>query len=662
MRIKKSLITFILLLSLIPMFFLWLFQTISISDMKMKNATKFISTSVSQKSSVITSVMKKVENNANELAKETVTIKFASANSQYPNETSDNPTINNYYDLFRRTAEITIKSNDNIKNIILLNNKGSLAFSATQFENGIAKRLGNDIKVKDGFSEFFMTEQAVNNFAAFAYVTELYDESKVYIGKLIFICDTSEIQTLLRTNNAYESTNISLIDFSGNMVEFPFTELINYRINIKYNYIRSKITLALDNNKSSVIKSFKAEGQRKIACIKPLPSINCAIVSVTNKNSIVSSNNINFNLFLLVIVFAVIIISTAIIFACRFSKPVLNIMHTLSKKQHGNNFVRFNIDVENEFGTIGKSFNDLLNDISESEERYRLINEMNNNIVFEYNFRKDYVSFSKNYNKMFGYRPKTDMYEDSFFTHAQLHPEDAQRYQDAIEHAFEKKSTAQGEFRFKTIYGSYVWFLIKAQMLYDNDERPYKIIGVMVDIDNAKLSEKALIQRAEYDSLTGLFNRETFEKRLANEFVISRVRKQVSSVIFIDIDDFKSYNDTYSHACGDEVLKFISDTIKELVRNCGFAGRYGGDEFIVCINSHDSKDETKKFAQSVIDVLKAGFDSQVINQHLNVNCSIGISFFSETGNNLETIIDEADEAMYKVKKHGKSNYSVFSAF
>lgn len=662
MRIKKSLITFILLLSLIPMFFLWLFQTISISDMKMKNAAKFISTSVSQKSSVITSVMKKVENNANELAKETATIKFATANSQYSNEKSNNTTINNYFDLFKLNAEITIGSNDNIKNIILLNNKGSLAFSATQFENGIAKRLGNDIKVKGGFSEFFMTEQAVNNFPAFAYVTELYDEAKVYIGKLIFICDTSEIQTLLRTNNAYESTNISLVDFSGNMVEFPFTELINYKANIKYNYIRSKITLALDNNKSSFIKSFKAEGQRKLAYIKPLPSINCSIVSVTNKSSIVASNNINSNLFLLLIVFTVIITTTAIIFACRFSKPVLTIMHTLSKKQHGNNFVRFNIDAENEFGTIGNSFNDLLNDISESEERYRLINEMNNNIVFEYNFRKDYVSFSKNYNKMFGYRPKTDRYEDSFFTHAQLHPEDSQRYQDCLEHAFEKKSTAQGEFRFKTIYGSYVWFLIKAQMLYDNEERPYKIIGVMVDIDNAKLSEKALIQRAEYDCLTGLFNRETFEKRLANEFVLSKVRKQVSSVIFIDIDDFKSYNDTYSHACGDEVLKFISDTIKDLVRNYGFAGRYGGDEFIVCINSHDSKDETKKFAQSIIDVLKVGFDSQVIKQHLIVNCSIGISFFSETGNNLETIIDEADEAMYKVKKHGKSNYSIFSAF
>ena len=662
MRIKKSLITFILMLSLIPMFFLWLFQTISISDMKTKNATKFISTSVSQKSNVITSVMKKVQNNADELAKETVTIKFASSNSNYSKGKSDDSALTNNLDLFKLTSETAIDSNDNIKNIILLNNKGSLVFSSTQFENGIAKRLGNDIKVKDGFSEFFMTEQAVNNFPAFAYVTELYNEAKVYIGKLIFICDTSEIQTLLRTNNAYESTNISLIDFSGNMVEFPFTEIFNYQTNIKCNYIRPKITQALDNNKSSVIKSFKADGQRKIACIKPMSSINCAIVSVSNKTSIEASNNINSNLFLLLIVFTVIIITTAIIFASRFSKPVFTIMQTLSKKQHGNNFVRFNIDAENEFGTIAKSFNDLLNDISESEERYRLINEMNNNIVFEYNFRKDFVTFSKNYNKMFGYRPKTDRYEDSFFKHAQLHSEDVQRYHDALDYAFSKKSTAQGEFRFKTIYGSYVWFLLKAQMLYDNEDRQYKIIGVMVDIDNAKLSEKALIQRAEYDCLTGLFNRETFKKRLANEFVLSKVRKQVSSVIFIDIDDFKRYNDTYSHACGDEVLKYISDTLKAQVRNCGFAGRYGGDEFIACINSHDSKDETKLFVQRIIDVLKGGFDSQVINQHLNVNCSIGISFFSETGNNLETIIDEADEAMYKVKKHGKSNYSVFSAF
>ena len=659
MRIKKTLITFILLLSLIPMFFLWLYQSVSITDMNEKNATKFISNSTAQKSTAVSTVMKKLQNNTYQLAKEETTIIAASANSM--NGMNSNQ-IKQGSEAFERTAQSMLKNNSNIKNIILIDKENNIVFSATQFEDNIVKKLENSIKVQKGISEFFMTTQAVNNFPAFACISEVSDESNVLVGKLIFVCDTSDFQNTLRTNNVYNSTNVSIVDFSGNVMEFPFTDIVNYNTSYRFNIIRPKIANAIQKEEASIVSNYKVDSIRKVACIKPIVPFNYAIVSVTNKSSIQPSENIKLKLFLLVIVFTVIIIALTLVFSCSFSKPVINIMHTLSKKQHGNNFVRFNVDANNEFGTISRSFNELLNDISESEERYRLINEMNNNIVFEYNFRKDYVSFSKNYNKMFSYRPKTDSYSDSFFTHAQLHPEDAQRYKDAIQHSFETKSTAQGEFRFKTIYGSYVWFLLKAQLLYDNNERPYKIIGVMVDIDNAKLSEKSLLQRAEYDSLTGLFNRETFEKRLANEFVLSKVRKQVSAVIFIDIDDFKRYNDTYSHACGDEVLKFISDAIKTEVNDCGFAGRYGGDEFIVCVNSHDSKEQTKQFAQNIIEVLKGGFESQVINQHLNVNCSIGISFFSETGNNLETIIDEADEAMYKVKKHGKSNYSVFTAY
>ena len=198
---------------------------------------------------------------------------------------------------------------------------------------------------------------------------------------------------------------------------------------------------------------------------------------------------------------------------------------------------------------------------------------------------------------------------------------------------------------------------MRTSTLKDKDGKPLKVVGVMVDINRAKESEEKLTERASYDALTELYNRETIEQKINTEISLSEMRKSEMAVLFVDVDDFKHYNDNYSHATGDEVLKFVGKTLREAVgEESGFAGRFGGDEFILLVRNAEENNPAA-IAQKIIDTLAAGFEAE-IGERLSVSVSIGIAAIKDDYNTrVEYLIGKADDAMYSVKKSGKSNYA-----
>ena len=148
-----------------------------------------------------------------------------------------------------------------------------------------------------------------------------------------------------------------------------------------------------------------------------------------------------------------------------------------------------------------------------------------------------------------------------------------ERYNRDLDALEKGKDFERNEYRIKNIYGDFIWVLMRTSTLKSKDGKPLKVVGVMVDIDRAKKSEEQLTERASFDALTELYNRETIEQKINAEISLSEMRKSEMAVLFIDVDDFKHYNDNYSHAVGDAVLKFVGKTIREAVANdVGFAG------------------------------------------------------------------------------------------
>lgn len=361
------------------------------------------------------------------------------------------------------------------------------------------------------------------------------------------------------------------------------------------------------------------------------------------------------------ITWAAVLISVAgIVAAIMVSKittrPLNKIEETLVKIHRGDHEARIRNMANNEYGQLSRAFNNVVDEIVVSEDRYKTISDMSDNIIFEWNFKTNDVTFSNNFNKKFSYRPPSDHFGDSFLMKAKVHPDDASRYRSDLDQLEKGKSFENNEYRIKNIYGDFIWILMRTATLTDQDGKPLKVVGVMVDIDRAKKSEAKLTEQASYDALTELYNRETIESQIDNEITLAEARKSEMAVLFIDVDDFKHYNDNYSHATGDQVLKFLAKTIKETVDGIGFAGRYGGDEFVAMIRNAETNSPAE-IAQKIIDKLAAGFDAD-IGERLSVSVSIGIAVIKDNYNTrTEYLIGKADDAMYSVKKSGKSNYA-----
>ncbi len=382
-----------------------------------------------------------------------------------------------------------------------------------------------------------------------------------------------------------------------------------------------------------------------------------AVIAETDKAYTASSSAMG-GIIGIIIAVSVIMIILCIIFVFTLTKPLKVIEETLVKVRRGDHESRINIIANNEYGEISRAFNDLIDDIVVSEGRYRTIIEMSDNITFEWNFKTNEVFFSNNFNKKFSYRAPSDHFGDSFLLKVKLHPDDSDRYHKDLERLSKGEVFEGNEYRWKNIYGDYIWVLLRTSTIRDRDGNIAKIVGVIVDIDRAKKSEKMLTERASFDSLTGLYNRETIERTIDNEIDLISVRKSEFAILFIDVDDFKIFNDKYSHATGDQVLKFVAKTITDITQGYGTAGRYGGDEFVCCIRNVDVNEPTK-VAQEILNALKEGFISDN-GDKLSVNSSIGISVIQDSSMRVDEIIGMADDAMYKIKKSGKSNYGILN--
>ena len=368
-------------------------------------------------------------------------------------------------------------------------------------------------------------------------------------------------------------------------------------------------------------------------------------------SSVASSNVVGLVVALSIIFIAVYIFAVVVI-----TKPLSKIEETLVKINRGDHDSRIDVVNKNEYGEIAAAFNMLIDNLVVSERRYRTIVELSDDIVFDWNMKTNNVVFSNNFNKKFSYRPPSDHFSDSFFIKGRVHPEDNERYRKDLTMLEKGEEFKDKTYRWKNIYGDYIWMSMKTSTIRDNDGNIVKIIGVLSDVDRAKRGEMQLIQRASYDALTGVYNRETIENVINEEICKVAGGNDGFAILFVDIDDFKIYNDKYSHATGDQVLKFVTDSIGEITEDFGFTGRYGGDEFIVCIRN-SSTNIPENVARDILAKLKAGFICDM-DDHLSVSVSIGIYNVNSSDKTVEEIISIADEAMYRIKKNGKASFGM----
>jgi diguanylate cyclase (GGDEF)-like protein/PAS domain S-box-containing protein len=178
------------------------------------------------------------------------------------------------------------------------------------------------------------------------------------------------------------------------------------------------------------------------------------------------------------------------------------------------------------------------------------------------------------------------------------------------------------------------------------------------DITENKLAEERVQFLAYYDALTGLPNRTLLQDRLTKALAGARRRNEKVAILFLDLDSFKIINDSLGHSVGDLLLRDVAERLKKWAREQDTVARVGGDEFLIVLTGLKDVSDAAVAAQRIVDVMTGGF---VVQGHtLSVSCSLGVSIFPEHGIDCETLVKNADAAMYSAKDNGRGNFRFFA--
>ncbi len=198
-----------------------------------------------------------------------------------------------------------------------------------------------------------------------------------------------------------------------------------------------------------------------------------------------------------------------------------------------------------------------------------------------------------------------------------------------------------------------------ADLLRDADGKIIGGVESFEDITERKQAEEMLNSMAYYDPLTGLSNRILFNDRLELALTQGRRTSEMLAVLYIDLDNFKAINDTLGHAIGDQLLQLVGKRLKGCLRDGDTIARLGGDEFVLLLPQIRCAEDATVVAKKLLESFSVPFDLE--SHELFITTSIGISLYPYDGDDAETMLKNADTALYRAKEHGKNNYQLYTS-
>jgi diguanylate cyclase (GGDEF)-like protein/PAS domain S-box-containing protein len=288
---------------------------------------------------------------------------------------------------------------------------------------------------------------------------------------------------------------------------------------------------------------------------------------------------------------------------------------------------------------------------------------------WEWDVRQGRVIASEQAWRIFGHDSGlAALQDDQFLT--TVHEEDAERVRLACRRAIENGDDFAIEHRVVSRGGALRYVHQQVEVIEQDDSgRALRLVGAVHDITQRKDAEEQVRRLAYFDTLTGLPNRLLFTEQLIKALAHAERHGQEVAIMFIDLDDFKRVNDTLGHGAGDDLLKQIGARLASSVRtldsvtrhgfddDCNTIARLGGDEFIVLLNNVSHAVDAASVARRLVAALAEPVT--LLGNELYVTCSVGVAIYPCDGNDIETLLMNADTAMYRAKESGRGGFQFY---
>ena len=318
-----------------------------------------------------------------------------------------------------------------------------------------------------------------------------------------------------------------------------------------------------------------------------------------------------------------------------------------------------------EVGLLAHPFNRLAETLQQriaagrrSEERLSLALEGSDQALFDWDIPGERIYYSAKACELRGEPAReTEVAPDEM--RALVHPDDVAGVLAAL------KSTVRGdtalyeaEFRVRHRNGRWIWLRSRGRVVErDAGGQALRLVGTDADISRRKAAEDQLRQRAEFDSLTGLPNRALFADRIAGAIARAERSGEALALLFVDIDHFKSVNDSHGHAVGDELLKIAAGRLGEAVRGADTVARLAGDEFTVILEGLATLEDAEAVAAKLVEALRAPM--RIGDTELVISVSVGVSLLGAGEHDPVSLLRRADEALYDAKRCGRDRYATY---
>lgn len=286
--------------------------------------------------------------------------------------------------------------------------------------------------------------------------------------------------------------------------------------------------------------------------------------------------------------------------------------------------------------------------------RTLLLNDSSDGL-WDWNLENDTLFLSPQWFRMLGYSPHEIPTPTLDTWVSSVHPDDIEGVFKLLqEHLDGKTSRYEARYRLRTRNGHYLWVHDRGMIAASDDNgRATRMIGLVLDVTESQMYADQLLTLSQRDELTGLYNRRTGYELFERYLHDSRENGMPMQVVMLDIDHFKSLNDSYGHQVGDQAILHVTKLLRAHMRQEDMMFRWGGEEFLLLCPSVQRKQAIQLIQRLLAAVESMPFEAEG-ELSLQMTCSAGIASFPQDGDTIRTLVSAADKAMYEAKQAGRN--------